>query len=48
MIDGADCRALWKICRRFSSDSPTHFDFSSGPDTMVMAAPMLAAIALAK
>ncbi len=48
MIDGADCRALWKIWRRFSSDSPTHFVFSSGPQTMVIAAPMLAAIAFAK
>ena len=48
MMDGADWRAWWKTCRRFSSLSPTHFDFSSGPDTIVMAAPMAVAMALAK
>jgi hypothetical protein len=29
------CRAWRNTRRRFSSDSPTHFDFSSGPDTMI-------------
>ena len=47
MIDGADCRALWKIWRRFSSLSPTHLLFNSGPDTTVTAAPISDAIALA-
>src|SRR6516162_9412981 len=48
MIDGADCRARWKIWRRFSSDSPTQRLLSSGPLTIVTAAPIAAAIALAK
>ena len=41
-------RARRKTRRRFSSDSPTHFDLSSGPETMITVASIAVAIALAK
>ncbi len=47
MIDGALWRARTKICRMRSSLSPTHRLFSSGPLTIVTAAPSEVAIALA-
>ena len=48
MIDGALRRALANTRRRFSSLSPTHFDFSSGPETIDTVALSAVAIALAK
>jgi len=48
MMLGALWRALRNTWRRFSSDSPTHLLFSSGPLTTMIAAPSAVAIALAK
>jgi len=44
---GADWRAFMNTPRRFSSDSPTHLLLSSGPETIVTAAPSDVAIAFA-